>query len=257
VKEIEQLQSFLRAVAAIEREVARVAPFCAYFDEHDELKYLNYAIPDDDAEPSMGEIEALRAAFAKRRRLPRLEWIAEAAPAVAGALERAGMREELSTPLMACSRADLRMPRAQIDAERVNAADELAVRNMQRVAFGQAPLGASAEAGGGGVAAEAGGHDVSAETPRRTLFARVDGEIATASGWSEVVEGVSEVVGVATAEAYRRRGFAGAMTAAATQAAFDEGAELCVLSPGDETAMRVYERAGFRRVATMLHWSDA
>jgi hypothetical protein len=29
-----------------------------------------------------------------------------------------------------------------------------------------------------------------------------------------------------------------------------------VLSPGDETAMRVYERAGFSRVATMLHWSD-
>jgi hypothetical protein len=32
--------------------------------------------------------------------------------------------------------------------------------------------------------------------------------------------------------------------------------ELCVLSPGDQTAMRVYERAGFTRVATMLHWSD-
>jgi ribosomal protein S18 acetylase RimI-like enzyme len=242
LKEIEQLQSFLRAVAATRREVARVAPFRAYFDEHDELKYLNYAIPDDDAEPSVGEIEALRAAFAERRRLPRLEWIGEAAPAVAAALAGAGMREELSTPLMACSREELRIPRARIDAERVNAADELAVRNMQRVAFGQAPLD---------------GHDVSAEAPRRALFARVDGEIATASGWSEVVDGVSEVTGVATAEAYRGRGFAGAMTAAATQAAFDEGAELCVLSPGDETAMRVYERAGFRRVATMLHWSDA
>jgi hypothetical protein len=29
-----------------------------------------------------------------------------------------------------------------------------------------------------------------------------------------------------------------------------------VLSPGDETALRVYARAGFHRVATMLHYSD-
>src|SRR5919204_512336 len=39
-------------------------------------------------------------------------------------------------------------------------------------------------------------------------------------------------------------------------AAFAAGARLCVLSPGGETAQRVYARAGFRRAATMLYWSD-
>jgi predicted GNAT family acetyltransferase len=64
------------------------------------------------------------------------------------------------------------------------------------------------------------------------------------------------VAGVATVERWRRRGLAGAVTAAAAREAFAAGAELCVISPGGEEAQRVYERAGFRRMATMLHWSD-
>jgi hypothetical protein len=45
--------------------------------------------------------------------------------------------------------------------------------------------------------------------------------------------------------------------AAAAAGAFAAGADVCVLSPGDEVAQRVYARAGFTRVATMLHWSDS
>ena len=84
----------------------------------------------------------------------------------------------------------------------------------------------------------------------------MDGVPAAAASWSAVVAGVSEVAGVATAEPFRRRGLAGVVTAAAARAAFVAGAERCVLSPGDDTAQRVYARAGFRRAATMLHWSD-
>lgn len=236
---IPQLQAFLRSVAASGRESLRVGPFEAYFDAAGELKYLNYAIPDDGAEPATTEVDALRAAFAERERLPRLEWIAEAAPLVAAALDAAGMREELATPLMACTPAELRVPSVDVEFERASAADALGVRNLQRVAFGEAPLSELDE------------------SPQRVLCARIDGEICTAGVWTEVIDGVSEVAGVATAEPFRRRGLAGAVTAAAAQAAFDEGATMCVLSPGDETAQRVYERAGFARVATMLHWSDA
>jgi ribosomal protein S18 acetylase RimI-like enzyme len=241
---IEQLQAFLRATAAGGREVVRVPPFVAYFNADDELKYVNYAIPDDDAAPSGHEIEALRRTFLERDRLPRLEWIAEAAPGVAAALEAAGMRKELATPLMACTRSELVVPDVDAEVHPFGASDAVAVRNMQRIAFGQPPLDAAGE------------ESVSAEAPERTLLARIDGEIVSAAGWTEVIEGVSEIVGVATADSSRRRGLAGALTAAAAKAAFDEGADVCVLSPGDETAMRVYERAGFSRVATMLHWSD-
>ena len=77
-----------------------------------------------------------------------------------------------------------------------------------------------------------------------------------AATWTAVVDGTSEVAGVATAEAWRRRGLAGVVTAAAARQAFAAGARLCVLSPGHEAAERVYARAGFRPGATILHWSD-
>lgn len=239
MRDIAQLQAFLRATADSDREVERVGPFVAYFKAGDDMKYLNYAIPDDGAEPDASAIDALRAAFIERERLPRLEWIAEAAPAVADALSDAGMREELSTPLMACTPGQLVMAEA-IGAviEPVGSTSALAVRNLQQVAFGQEPT------------------DTVPTPDGRWLMARIEGEPVAASAWTPVIEGVSEIVGVATAAPHRGRGLAAALTAAAAHGAFADGAELCVLSPGDERAQRVYERAGFGRVATMLHWSD-
>ena len=234
-----RLQAFLRATAAAGREAVRVDPFAAYFNATDELKYLNYAVPDDGANPSLDAIERLRAAFRARSRLPRLEWIAEAAPAVAAALAAAGMREELATPLMACTRAELHTPHVDAEIARVSADEALEVHNVQRVAFGQEPV------------------EETSEGELRTVLARIGGRVVAAAGWTAVIGGVSEIVGVATAEPFRGRGLAGALTAAAAEAAFRDGADLCVLSPGNETAQRVYARAGFGRVATMLHWSDA
>ena len=122
------------------------------------------------------------------------------------------------------------------------AADDLReLANIQRVAFGGEPL-------------------ADGEEPSRpsggAVLARIGSEPVSAASWTAVVDGHSEIVGVATAEPWRGRGLAGLVTAAATRAAFQAGAATCVLSPGDETALRVYARAGFRRVATMLHYSD-
>jgi hypothetical protein len=75
--------------------------------------------------------------------------------------------------------------------------------NMQRVAFGQPPLpddeapGDQRTRGGGIVVARLPG-----------------GEIASAAVWTAVIDGTSEVAGVATAEPHRRR-LAGVVTAAA------------------------------------------
>lgn len=222
-------------------------PFTLYLDPDDELRFLNYAVPDGDVVPAGADVEALRAAFRARGRLPRLEWVEEAAPRLAPALAEAGLTEELRTPLMACAPDELREPAVDVRAlvvAPVGDADLRETAHVQRVAFGQTPL-APAEAprdprraGGGGV------------------LARADGEPVAAATWTPVVDGVSEVAGVATAAPWRRRGLAGAVTAAAARAAFAAGASLCVLSPGDDAAQRVYARAGFRRVATMLHWSD-
>lgn len=244
---VRHLQAFLRASAARGRRVLCVAPFTVTIHPHDRLKFVNYAIPDDGARPDPAAIAALRDAFRAHDRLPRLEWIEEAAPDVAAALAAAGMAEELRTPLMACTAAELVATEAAVDGLVVGAAgvgDLRAVARVQRAAFGVAPLAADEppsdpRVGGGGA-----------------VLARVAGEPVAAATWTAVIDGCSEVGGVATAEPWRGRGLAGVVTAAAARAAFAAGAARCVLSPGDDRAQRVYARAGFRRAATMLHWSD-
>jgi ribosomal protein S18 acetylase RimI-like enzyme len=239
-----RLHTFLRAAAANGRTVVAVPPFTAYLDPSDPLRFLNYAIPDGDVDATAADVERLRATFREHDRLPRLEWLEEIAPRLAGVLGAAGMSEELRTPLQACEPDELVDAPAEVDDLTIVAVGEADLRdceNLQRVAFGEAPLADDQEPrglSGGAVLAR------SADVP------------VAAASWTRVVDGVSEIVGVATAEPWRRRGLAGALTAAATRAAFEADASLCILSPGNETAQRVYARAGFRRVATMLHWSD-
>ena len=241
---VQRLHSFLRRSVATGRTVVAVPPFTAYLDPQDPLRFLNYAIPDDDVAPARADVDRLRAVFRDHDRLPRLEWIEEVAPRLAPALESAGMTEELRTPLMACQPEELVDAQAAVDDLTIRVVEQHDLRdcaNLQRVAFGGPPLPDDQE-------------------PRRlgggAVLARSAGVPVAAASWTRVGDGVSEIVGVATAEAWRRRGLAGALTAAATRGAFAAGASLCILSPGNETAQRVYARAGFHRVATMLHWSD-
>jgi hypothetical protein len=138
-----RLQGFLRAIAPSGRDVVRVPPFTAYLDRRDPLRYLSYAIPDDGAEPDARAVDELRVAFRGRARLPRLEWIEEAAPAVEEALAAAGMVRERRTPLMTCAppeviEADAAVPGLVIAV--VGDDDLRECANLQRAAFGREPL---------------------------------------------------------------------------------------------------------------------
>src|ERR1039457_5348120 len=58
-------------------------------------------------------------------------------------------------------------------------------------------------------------------------------------------DGLTELVGVSTLEAFRRRGIGGFLSFAAVRTAFDRGVSLAFLSAADARAGRVYEAAGF------------
>ncbi|MGH8896103.1 MAG: hypothetical protein ACRDZ4_03550 [Egibacteraceae bacterium] len=49
--------------------------FLATFDRHSDSPYRNYAIPDDGAEPTTTDVQALIAAYERRGRTPRLEYV--------------------------------------------------------------------------------------------------------------------------------------------------------------------------------------
>ena len=241
------LQRFLRSVAARGRTVVEVPPFTVYVDEADPLRYLSYAIPADGARPDPSQVDALRQAMRARDRLPRLEWVEEAAPDVAPVLAACGMAEELRAPLMRCGPADLLDARAGVDGLVVQPLDDALLRpasDLQRIAFGDEPVPPDREPfdprtkGGGGV------------------VATVDGEPVSVACWSGVADGMAEIWGVATAQALRGRGLAGVVTRAAVEGAFASGAEAALLSPGSDEAQRVYARAGFVRAATSLYYAD-
>ncbi len=59
---------------------------------------------------------------------------------------------------------------------------------------------------------------------------------------------VAELVGIATAATHRRMGIGAAVTARLAAVARQAGADVVFLSAGDDSATRVYERVGFRRI---------
>ncbi|MHB8189511.1 MAG: GNAT family N-acetyltransferase [Ferrimicrobium sp.] len=59
---------------------------------------------------------------------------------------------------------------------------------------------------------------------------------------------VTEIIGVATLPAHRRRGLGAAVTAELVKDALRRGVTTCILSAQDDTIARIYERIGFVRI---------
>ena len=228
-------QSYLRSVVAAEREAVQAGSYVLYLSPFGDHAYLNYAIPAEGAES--GDGAELVAAARERGLVPRLEFVEPCFPWVEAALAPAGFEVEARLRVMTCS-APLGCE-SPAEIVRVEAGSPLVRPAMTatRAAFGEGPPG----------------DDEVDASSGRIVAAVVDGEVVGGAGWTRVLDGLSEIVGVGVLEDHRRRGIAGALTAAATREAFAEGATLALLTPGDDDTARVYERAGFADTSTMLH----
>jgi GNAT superfamily N-acetyltransferase len=65
-------------------------------------------------------------------------------------------------------------------------------------------------------------------------------------------DGVAEITGIATLPAARRRGIGAALTSRLVEDATQRGVELCFLSAETDAVARIYQRLGFRTVATAV-----
>ncbi len=83
---------------------------------------------------------------------------------------------------------------------------------------------------------------------RTVLYVAEDDEGAIASGAHQPLDGVSEIVGVATLPSARRRGLGAAITAALLDDARSGGMDTIFLSAAGDDVARIYERLGFVRV---------
>jgi hypothetical protein len=103
------INAYLRIAAGRGRTTERVGPFLATFSPDNNNQFLNYAIPDDAAEPTEADVQDLVAAYEGRERVPRLEYMPDAALAVEAALIAGGFSIEARVALMVCAEGEERV----------------------------------------------------------------------------------------------------------------------------------------------------
>jgi hypothetical protein len=136
------LQQSLRAALRGRRDIEPVGPFLAAFDPDSDSPFRNYAVPEGDARPTREEIMDLRRAFVRRARVPRLEFLPAAAPAVEAALIRAGFATQARLPIMTCFPEGLREAPPPPDVTVDVAVDDGGLREaaaIQNAAYGAPP----------------------------------------------------------------------------------------------------------------------
>lgn len=243
------VQNYVRTTAPRGRETERIGPFLATYTPGSANSMLNYAIPDDGAAPTPAELKALADAFTRRELRPRLEYFSDVAPELEGLLLADGYELERRVPLMICSLDD-RIDRPAPEGIRLRdpATDEdfRKMRSAQNIAFGESPEVTDAEIERTKASRAAGSLLVLAEDAGDVI----GGGIAL-----EIVDGTTELAGIAVLEQYRKRGIAAAITAHLTRAAHRRGAHTPFLTPGDLGIGHVYASVGYRPTGECVHLS--
>jgi len=227
--------------------LGRVGPFLATFSLHSANPYLNYAIPDDGATPAPADVAALVAAYRRRGRTPRLEYLPGVAPTVEAALVTAGFVAE-RLPIMVCTPASARDVPILVGIELVAPASDDDIRAMvtaQNEAYSEdVPDPEEVEDRRANLAL--GGLAILAREA-------ATGEPAGGGICDVPLHGTTELAAVGVRPAFRRRGIAGALTARLVRDAVAVGVTTVFLTPAGEAEERIYARAGFSRATEQLH----
>jgi ribosomal protein S18 acetylase RimI-like enzyme len=245
-----RINSYLRAVAPLGREVHRVGPFLATCSPRTDNPYLNYAIPDDAAAPIADDIGALVDWYRSRHRKPRLEYVAGVAPAVEPALVAAEFTVEGRLPLMTWEpTASLSPP----DPPGI----ELLLPASDDDLFAMALVQAEAYASALPSRDEIPQRRAALERGAVAVIARdiASGAVVAAGSCSPIVDGLSEVAAIGVAVTHRRRGIARALARRLAGEALQHGAQVPFLMAADDVEQHIYEQVGFTAVAEILHIS--
>jgi len=221
-----------------------------------------YARPARGAvdEPTAEDVHAVR----RRQRelgLPEaFEWIDDVSPLVRPAAVDGGLRVA-DHPLMVHDEHDAPVPREPgggVIVRTVGADEDMALV-FSVAALGFANPGTAAgtvgvdelhEAAAGRPAQEAAFQRERLRSGTTVLAAAFVDGAPVATGIHQPVGAVTEVAGVATLPAYRRRGLGAAVTAHLVADARRRGSETVFLTAGDEEIARLYASLGFRQIGT-------
>ncbi len=251
-----RIQSYFRRVARRQYEAVPVPPFTLFFHPTDPLPWLNYAIPDADTTSGGAPVAAeIRSAFSARQRVPRFEFVEAFAPSLAASLAAEGFAEQARPLLMTLVPGDLREPppvsslTLEVLTPRSPLESARSFVSVQRRAFGMPGAGPVSEADASWMVTSLG--------DGRAFLASLDGQPVSTGMFTHPLDRLTEIAGVATLEAWRRRGIGAAVTHAAAALAFSRGVSAVLLSAADERAGHVYAGVGFRPAGNLLVFGEA
>jgi ribosomal protein S18 acetylase RimI-like enzyme len=183
------------------------------------------------------------------------EWVVEVTPSLSAAARETGLVVEelpllvLGTPVPQAKRAEdvIRRVRAdEFDLARILAVASVAFANGGTAVGTVGPRERDEKAAADPIVPPRMRERI--RDGLTVLYVAEDDEGPIASGAHQPVDGVTEIVGVATLPSARRRGLGTAVTATLVEDARAGGLDTIFLSAASDDVARVYERLGFVRV---------
>jgi ribosomal protein S18 acetylase RimI-like enzyme len=221
--------------------------------------------PGHPAQPTLGDVAAVRLRQRELGLPEAFEWVHETTPGLRDAAARSGLHVH-AHPLMVLDTEEFRAaerpePAAEVEVRRVahDAIDLAVVHSVPAVAFSEP--GTAVGLGGPELRdAAAPGHRPEQlryvgerlRTGRTVTFAAYGAKGPLAVGSHQPRGSVTEVVGVGTLPNARRQGLGAAVTWHLVADALESGVDVVFLSAGDEDVARLYGQLGFRRVGTAM-----
>lgn len=210
---------------------------------------------EDNSDGLAGPLALAGASAQERGGIAQVRLIAELFPHLPPALALLGFRETRRERLMVCAPETLRPGAAVCGLTFTTLTSESPVRAIQEeLDINERGF----DPGFSGSATEEQAERVrSTLVTARAFTAHLNGTAVAAGMFHTPIDGVTQISGIATLAPFRRRGIAAALTTFMTQTAFDNGVDLVYLAAANESALRVYERIGYREVGTLLRYEDA
>ncbi|WP_137988772.1 GNAT family N-acetyltransferase [Streptomyces vilmorinianum] len=247
---LNRLETYDDAVPRSAARAEELGPLTLFVREGDGWPYYARPALGYAGEVSVDEVDRVRARQRELGVPEAFEWVAETTPGLRAAVEKSGLVVH-EHPLMVLEGEGEGEGEGKAVAVpegvtvRIVGADDPALESAAAApyaAFGATPSATAAA-------------DLAAriEAGLTRLAAALDASgTALCAGQHQPVGAVSEVVGVGTLPAARRRGLGLAVTAALVADARAQGVETVFLTATDETVARLYGRLGFRTIGTAL-----
>ena len=256
---LDRLDRYLDAVPRSAAQAEPFGPLTLFARSGPGWPYYARPTPDWSGDVTPADIEAVRRRQRELGDPESFEWLAETAPELRAVAEQAGLHVA-AVPLLVLTRrvaepapAGIRvrvLPPEDPDVARATAVAHLGFADPG-TATGRAGT-SERDAVAAGLADER--LEVQRERMRRGLTVTAVAEVGRAGplsvGSHQPVDGVTEIVGVATLPSARRRGLGAAVTARLVADAAERGIATVFLSAGSDDVARMYARVGFERVGT-------